>query len=364
LLLTIYWRNNCLAINSQKKAYLVIWKCMAFSTTILNHVFTASMATVALSLGAVGQAVAETLNGAGATFPAPLYQRYFADYNKATGTTVNYNPVGSGAGIRQFIGETVDFGASDVAPSKSEKSQMKRGLVLVPTAGGAVAVVYNLPGVNNVQLSRQVLPKIFSGEITNWKQVNPKLPNKPIKVVVRADGSGTTEIFTSHLSAISPAFKQKVGASKEPNWGFTVLKGPKNDGVAALVKQTEGAIGYVQDTYARKSVGPNLRAAKIQNKAGRYVDPSLAEANKAMSGVSFNADFTANVDDPKDGYPIVGITWLLLYTQYQNAQKAAEIKKLVKWILSAGQNINSQLEYTRIPANVAKRVSAAVDKIK
>jgi phosphate transport system substrate-binding protein len=337
---------------------------MIFLTTTWQQAITLSTVTVALSLGAIGQAGAETLNGAGATFPAPLYQRYFADYKKATDVTVNYNAVGSGAGIRQFIGETVDFGASDVAPSASEKSQMKRGLLLIPTAGGAVAVVYNLPGVNNVQISRQVLPKIFSGEITKWNQVNPKLPDKPIKVVVRADGSGTTEIFTSHLSAISPAFKSKIGASKEPNWGFTVLKGPKNDGVAALVKQTEGAIGYVQDTYARKNEGPSMRTAKIQNKAGRYVEPSLAEADKAMAGISFNADFTANVDNPKDGYPIVGITWLLVYNKYDNAQKAAEIKKLVKWILSTGQNINTELEYTKIPAGVAKRASAAVEKIK
>lgn len=337
---------------------------MAFSALTFTRIATASIAGAVITFGAAGSAIAQALNGAGASFPAPLYQRYFSEYKKAAGVTVNYNSVGSGAGIRQFIAGTVDFGASDAAPSSTEKSQMKRGLVLVPTAGGAVAVVYNLKGVDNLQISRQALGKIFSGEITNWRQVDSKLPSKPIKVVVRADGSGTTEIFTSHLSAVSPSFKSKVGASKEPNWKFAVLKGPKNDGVAALVKQTDGAIGYVQDTYARKNEGANLRTAKVQNKAGRFVEPSLAEANKAMAGITFNSDFTANVDDPKDGYPIVGITWLLIPQNTGNSQKAGELKKLVRWIMTSGQNLNQQLEFTRIPAGVAQKAIAAVDKIK
>jgi phosphate transport system substrate-binding protein len=332
----------------------------AFPRTILL-----STATVALSFGAISQAQAGSLSGAGATFPAPLYQRYFADYQKATGNQVSYNAVGSGAGIRQFIGETVDFGATDVPPSASEKSQMKRGAILVPTAGGAVAVVYNLPGADQgVKISRQVLPKIFSGQIKTWNQVDPKLPNKPIRVVVRADGSGTTEIFTSALSAMSGDFKSKVGVSKDPNWGFQVLKGPKNDGVAAMVKQTEGSIGYVQDTFARKNEGPKMRTAKIQNKAGQYVEPSLAEATKAIANVKFNPDFTANVDDPASGYPLVGITWLLVYQNYPDAAKGKDVKALVKWILTSGQSINPQLEYTSIPPAVAKKAIAAVEKVK
>jgi phosphate transport system substrate-binding protein len=337
---------------------------MVFSTTTLTRACAVSFVATGVLVVTTGDAFAQKLNGAGATFPAPLYQRYFSDYQKQTGVTVNYNAVGSGAGIRQFIAGTVDFGASDAAPSSSEKGQMKNGLILVPTAGGAVAVVYNLAGVNNVQLTRDELGKIFSGQITNWNQVDSKLPNKPIKVVVRADGSGTTEVFTSALSAISPTFKSRVGTSKEPNWGFTVLKGPKNDGVAALVKQNDGAIGYVQDTFARKNEGATLRTAKVQNKAGKFVEPSLAEANNAMRGITFNPDFTANVDDPAQGYPIVGITWLLVKTDYGDAKKAAEIKKLVKWILTTGQSINNQLEYTRIPPVVAQRAIAAVEKIK
>jgi phosphate transport system substrate-binding protein len=329
----------------------------------LQKVATLSAVTVVFSLGAVGQAIAGTLTGAGASFPAPLYQKYFAEYKKATNNTVNYNSVGSGAGISQFTAETVDFGASDAPVTSAEKQKMKRGLIMVPTAGGAVAVVYNLPG-KKVQLSRIALGKIFTGELKTWNQVDSKLPKTPIRVVVRADGSGTTDIFTGHLSAISPTFKKKIGTSKAPNWGFQVVKGPKNDGVAAAVKQTPGSIGYVQDTYARKNEGPNLQTAKVQNKAGQYVEPSLAEANKALSSAKFGADFVADVSDPASGYPIVGMTWLLVYQNYKDAAKSKDIKALVKWILTTGQNFNTQLEYTKVPPAVAQKVIATVEKIK
>ncbi|QUS59914.1 phosphate ABC transporter substrate-binding protein PstS [Synechocystis sp. PCC 7339] len=328
-----------------------------------QKVATFSVVSVIVGFGGIGQAIAGTLNGAGASFPAPLYQRYFAEYKKATGNTVNYNSVGSGAGIRQFIGETVDFGATDAVPTSAQRQQMKRGVVMVPTAGGSVAVVYNLPG-KKVQLSRIALGKIFTGELKTWNQIDSKLPNMPIRVVVRADGSGTTDIFTSHLSAINSTFRSKIGASQDPNWGFQVLKGPKNDGVAAMVKQTPGAIGYVQDTFARRNEGPNLQTAKVQNKAGQYVEPSLAEANKAISGAKFDANFVAEINDPASGYPIVGLTWLLVYQNNKNATVAKDIKALVRWILTTGQNHNTQLEYTKIPPAVAQRAIAAVDKIK
>jgi phosphate transport system substrate-binding protein len=336
---------------------------MGIMFTSLHKAVTFSAVAIAVSFGSAAQVIAGTLNGAGASFPAPLYQRYFAEYKKATGNTVNYNSVGSGAGVRQFIGETVDFGASDAPVTTAERQQMKRGVIMVPTAGGAVAVVYNLPG-KKVNISRSKLPQIFSGELKTWDQVDAKLPKTPIRVVVRADGSGTTEIFTSHLSAVSPAFKSKVGSGKAPNWGFPVLKGPKNDGVAAAVKNTVGAIGYVQDTYARKNEGPNLQTAKVQNKAGQIVEPSLAEANKALGSATFDSNFVADVNDPPAGYPIVGMTWLLVYQNYKNAATANDMKALVKWILTTGQQYNTQLEYTKIPSNVAQRVIAAVNKIK
>ena len=332
---------------------------MIFFTSGLRRAVTVSVAAVAMSVATVSEAIAQTLNGAGASFPRPLYERYFAEYRRETGVTVNYNSVGSGAGIRQFIGETVDFAGSDAPPKPSEINQMTRGVIMVPTAGGAVALAYNLPGVTNLRIPREVLPQIFSGAITNWRQVDPSLPDMTIRPVVRADGSGTTFIFTSHLSAVSDAFERSIGANKAPSWPSNFLKGPKNDGVAATIRQTRGAIGYVQDTYARQN---NIPTAWLENQAGRFVEPSLAEANKALEGVRFNSDFTtANADDPNDGYPIVGVTWLLVYRRYQDAQTAEAVKNMVEWILTRGQRINGQLEYTRIPAGIAQRAMRAVN---
>jgi phosphate transport system substrate-binding protein len=335
----------------------------------LRRIAAVSATTLAFSFTTVGSALAQTLNGAGASFPRPLYSRYFSEYKKATGTQVNYNSIGSGGGIKQFIAGTVDFGATDAPPKPAEKSQMKKGLLLVPTAGGAVAVAYNLPGVTNLKLSRTTLPLIFSGDIKTWsdariKKDNPNvnLPNIPIKVAVRADGSGTTFIFTSHLAQISSTFRSKVGADKAPKWPGGFLKGPKNDGVASLIRDTRGAIGYVQADYAEQN---NLATASIENKAKQFVRPTLSQANLALEGVDFNTDFTTkNSTDPKSGYPIVGVTWLMLKTNYDDAATATSVKNLVKWILKDGQSINGQLEYTRIPANVTARAIREVDKIK
>lgn len=331
---------------------------MIFLTTGLRKAVTVSVAAFALTIGTVSEALAQTLSGAGASFPNPLYERYFSEFKKATGITVNYNSIGSGGGIRQFIADSVDFAGTDAPPENSEISQMKNGMIMVPTAGGAVAVAYNLSGVSNLQLSREMLGKIFAGEVKTWNQVNSSLPNKPIKVVVRADSSGTTFIFTRHLSAISPSFNSKVGADKAPNWPGGFLSGPKNDGVAALIRQTDGAIGYVQDTYARQN---NIPTAKIQNKAGQYVEPSLEAANQAMASVQFNSSFnTTNIQDPPQGYPIVGITWLLIKKSYEDQATADAIKKMVNWVLTTGQSINGQLEFTRIPQSVAQQANQAV----
>ncbi|MGF1492552.1 MAG: phosphate ABC transporter substrate-binding protein PstS [Microcoleaceae cyanobacterium] len=320
---------------------------------------TASAVAVAVTVGTVGQAVAQTLNGAGASFHIPLYERYFSEFKKETGVTVNYNSIGSGGGIKQFIADSVDFAGTDAPPKSGEISQMKNGMIMVPTAGGAVAVAYNVSGINDLRLSREALGKIFAGEVKTWNQVDSSYPNKPIKVVVRADSSGTTFIFTRHLSTISSAFKSKVGTDKAPKWPSGFLSGPKNDGVAAVIKQTDGAIGYVQDTFARQN---NIKTAKIQNKAGQFVEPSLAAANAAMSGVQFDSSFnTTNIQDPPSGYPIVGITWLLVKKQYDNAQTAAAVKRMVNWVLTKGQSINGQLEYTRIPQAVATKANQTVN---
>lgn len=340
---------------------------MTLFAASLRRVVTVSVATAALSFssfGAIAQAL--TLNGAGASFPKPLYDRYFSEYKDQTGTQVNYEAIGSGGGIKQFIADTVDFAGSDAPPKDSEIEKMGKGLLMVPTAGGAVAVTYNLPGVSNLKLSRETLPAIFMGEITRWNdakiaQDNPgvNLPNRPIRVAVRSDGSGTTYIFTRHLSAISPEFDSQVGANKAPSWPGNTVGGAKNAGVAAVVQQNEGAIGYVQADYA---VENDLKTAAVENKAGDFVQPTLDNANKALEGVEFNPDFTTkNAQDPGSGYPIVGVTWLLIKKEYDNPEAAAAIKNMVQWILTDGQDINSELQYTKIPNSVAQKAIASIN---
>lgn len=244
---------------------------MNFSTTVLQRVFTTAVVTSAVVVTPIFTAIAQaqTLNGAGATFPAPLYERYAREVRKKhPELRINYQAIGSGGGIRQTIAGTVDFGGSDAAMTDAEIAKVKNGVILVPTAGGAVSVVYNVPGVNNLRLSRATLPAIFSGQITNWNDAkiradNPgvNLPNQPIRFAVRADSSGTTFIFTNHLSSISPYFKGRVGANTAPKWTLpNVLRGRGNPGVAALIARTPGSIGYVEYAYATQN---RLRSINI-----------------------------------------------------------------------------------------------------
>jgi len=336
---------------------------MIFFTARWRRGFIVTLAVAAFSLSLIGSAVAAvTLNGSGATFPKPLYDRYFSQMRSATQITVNYEGTGSGAGIKALISGTVDFAGSDALMTAAQIAQVKRGVMAVPTAGGAVAVVYNLPGVNNLRLNNNAMKGIFEGKITRWNDAKiagiagqaKNLPNTPIRVVVRADSSGTTFIFSNHLQAIGSSVK----GAPQPSWSGSPLSGQGNPGVAGLVRQTAGAIGYVQDTYARQN---KLQTAFIQNKAGRFVDPSLAEAEKALAGETFPADFRLVEGNPNDGYPIVGLTWLLIYKQYP-AAKAAAIKKMVNWVMTTGQGLNKQLEFTRIPQATAQKVIQTVNQ--
>jgi phosphate transport system substrate-binding protein len=338
-------------------------------TTIFRPVVATAALTTVLGFSPLLTAIAqaETLNGAGATFPAPLYERYAREVRKKhPELKVNYQGIGSGGGIRQFIAGTVDFGASDAAMKDNEIGKVKNGVILVPTAGGAVSVVYNLPGVNKLRLSRKTLPDIFSGKITNWndqqiKADNPgvNLPNQPIKFVVRADSSGTTFIFTNHLSSINPYFRGRIGANTAPKWTLpNVLRGKGNPGVAALVSRTPGAIGYVEYDYATKN---NLRSAEVQNKKGEFVAPSLAASNAALSTVTFPANYRVFVGDPAQGYPIVGLTWMMIYQKYSSPSKADAIKKWINWVLKDGQQFNDDLNYTKIPTDVVNRVLQTVN---
>lgn len=334
----------------------------------VRRVFATSVVAAALTFSPVLTAIAEalTLNGAGATFPAPLYERYFSEYSRANPPMrVNYQAIGSGGGIRQMIEGTIDFGGSDAAMTDAQMAQVSRGVILVPTAGGAVSIVYNLPGVNNLRLSRAVYPDIFSGRITRWNDPriaadNPgvNLPDLPIRTAVRADGSGTTFIFSNHLSAISPYFRGRIGSGTAPSWTTNPLQGRGNAGVAAQVARTRGAIGYVEYAYAKQN---NLQAALLQNRANEFVAPSLASTEKALATLNFPENFRVFVDDPADGYPIAGLTWVMVYRQYETAEQADAVKKLVRWMLTEGQSINNTLDYTRVPPAVAQRAIEVVN---
>ncbi|HEY9846617.1 MAG TPA: phosphate ABC transporter substrate-binding protein PstS, partial [Candidatus Caenarcaniphilales bacterium] len=288
---------------------------MAFSKTTLRRTVTTSAVTVAFAFGPLLTAIAQalTLNGAGATFPEPLYQRYFAEFSKKNpGLQVNYQGIGSGGGIKQMIAGTVDFAGSDAAMTDEEIAKVSRGVMLVPTAGGAVSVVYNLPGVTNLKLSRTVLPAIFAGKISRWNDPkiaadNPgvNLPNQPIRPVVRADSSGTTFIFTNHLSAVDPYFRGRIGADKAPRWVKAFVKGKGNPGVAAQVKRTPLSIGYVEYAFAKQN---QLQTALVQKKDGQFIAPDLASANQALATVKFPTNFRVFEGDPAQGYPITGLT--------------------------------------------------------
>ncbi len=345
---------------------------MKFSSTVFNRVVTTSALAAAVAVAPLMSAMAQqqvTLNGAGATFPQPLYERYAREVGKKVpGLRVNYQGIGSGGGIRQFIAGTVDFGASDAAMKDSEIAQVKRGVIMVPTAGGAVSVVFNVPGVSNLKLSRKTLPAIFAGQITNWsdaqiKADNPgvNLPNLPIRPVVRADGSGTTFIFTNHLSAISAYFKGRIGANTAPKWTLpSALKGKGNPGVAGLVRSTQGSIGYVEYSYA---ISNRIASAQIQNKQGKYVAPNLQTSNQALDDAKFPDNFRIFIGDPGDGYPIVGMTWMLVYRTGYGA-KAEPMKKWLNFVLREGQNFNDDLNYVKVPGSVVNRVLQQVNTIK
>jgi phosphate transport system substrate-binding protein len=317
-----------------------------------------------------GQTVA--LSGAGASFPAPLYQRWFSEYNKQNpNIQISYQSVGSGAGVKQFLAETVDFGASDAPLKEDERQQFpaKRGQAIqIPMTGGSVVFAYNLDGVDNLKLSREAYCGIVQGDIKTWN--DPKiaaansgvnLPSTPITFVNRSDGSGTTFIFTTHLKAACPNWK--AGASKSVEWptGFVGAKG--NEGVTAQIQQTAGAIGYTEYSYAKEN---NLKSASVQNKAGEFIAPSPEAAAKAFAGVTVPEDFALVIPDPdaKDAYPINGLTWLLLYSQYDNPAKADALKNMAKWALSEGDKYAQELGYVPLPDELANRVVATLDTIK
>jgi phosphate transport system substrate-binding protein len=310
-----------------------------------------------------------TLQGAGATLPAPLYQRWFSEYTKLhPEVRINYAPVGSSTGIKQFTDHLVNFGASDAAMTDEEMDQVKEGVQLLPMTAGIVVMAYNSEGLpQNLKLPREALAGICLGTITNWK--DPEIaranegvsfPDKQITFVRRSEGSGTTFVFTTHLSAISKTWNDGPGVSTSPKWPVGV-GGKGNDGVAALIKQTPGAIGYVEYAYAQDK----LPMASLQNRDKAFVKPSLDAGKAALSGFELPANLRAWIPDPegKDAYPIVTYTWLLCYKKYQDPNVAKVLKDVIRYGLGDGQKISSELGYIPLPENVVIKVTKALDNI-
>ncbi|MGH8001210.1 MAG: phosphate ABC transporter substrate-binding protein PstS [Brasilonema sp.] len=310
-----------------------------------------------------------SLNGSGATFPAPLYQTWFQALNqKYPNLQVNYQPVGSGAGIEQFTKGLVDFGASDVAMTDEEIKKVQNGVLLLPMTAGSIVLAYNLPGVEGLKLPRDVYTGIFLGTIKTWNDpkiaaANPgaKLPNTPITIVHRSEGSGTTGVFTQHLSAINPEWKSKVGSGKTVNWPVG-LAAKGNDGVTAQVQQTQGSIGYVEYAYAKNS---KLNFATLENKAKQFVAPSDESAAKTLESVTLPENLRAFITDPEgnDSYPLVTYTWILAYKKYPDAIKAKAVEAMIEYGLTEGQKIATQLGYVPLPQSVVQKVTAAADTI-
>lgn len=311
------------------------------------------------------------LTGAGASFPAPLYQTWFQGLNqKYPNLQVNYQSTGSGAGVEQFIKGTVDFGASDVAMKDEEiaKVPADRGVILLPMTAGSIVLAYNLADVPELKLPRAVYTDILLGKIKSWDdpaiaKANPgaKLPKQTITVVHRADGSGTTGVFTKHLSAISPEWKTKVGEGKEVKWPVGVAA-QKNDGVAAQISQAPGSIGYLEYGFAKNS---GLKVAALENKAGKFVTPDDKSAAQTLASVALPADLRAFITDPEGegSYPIVTYSWIMAYKKYPDAAKAKAVEAMIEYGLNEGQSKAAELGYVPLPANVVQKVATAADQI-
>ncbi|MGF1590709.1 MAG: phosphate ABC transporter substrate-binding protein PstS [Pleurocapsa sp.] len=311
-----------------------------------------------------------SLSGAGASFPAPLYQRWFSEYNQLNpGVQISYQSVGSGAGVEQYLQGTVDFGATDAPLTEEERATFKstygQAPIQVPMTAGSVVFAYNLPGVDSLELPRETYCGIVNGEITSWNdpaiaEANPNasLPDTPISWIHRSDGSGTTFLFTSHIAAACPNWQG--GADKTVEWP-TGIGAKGNEGVAAQVIQTEGGIGYVEYAYAKEN---DISAAAIENQAGNIVAPSPEAASLVFEGETIPEDFALTVPDPAgpEAYPIAGFTWLLLYPEYDDPNKAQAIQDMVNWALNDGDQYALELGYIPLPQDVEQRVVQTVQQ--
>ena len=295
-----------------------------------------------------------TLNGAGATFPAMLYQNWFQSFAKDTGNQVNYQAVGSGAGVRQYKAKTVDFGASDGAVSDAK--QPAEGMVHIPMTGGAIVPAYNLPGCD-AKMTQTQLADVFLGKITNWSEFG--CSDTLIRTIHRSDGSGTTKGFTNSLSAFSPEWKEKVGTGKAVNWP-TGIGAKGNSGVAAQIKNTPGSIGYVNYGYVRNG----LQQIAIQNKAGNFVKASAETASAGLGEIILDDQLRGADANPAgaNAYPIVSLTWILAYPEYE---KNESLKTVLRYALTPTQQAKADsLGYVPLPEKLRQKALTAVESLK
>jgi phosphate transport system substrate-binding protein len=320
----------------------------------------------------VRAAGAQTLmNGAGATFPYPIYSKWFDEYTKVDPSVrFNYQSIGSGGGIRQITARTVDFGASDGPMTDDQLRKAPGELVHIPTDLGAVVATYNLPGNPHLKIAPDVLAEIFLGKITKWNDaklaaVNPgvTLPDQAILVVHRSDGSGTTYIWVDYLSKVSKAWEQKVGRGTSVNWPVG-LGGKGNEGVAGQIKNTPGALGYVELAYAIKN---NLPAAAVRNLAGRFVEPTIESTTSAAAGAAKDmpADFRVSLTNSRGehSYPIASFTWILVYRDQPDEAKGRSLVKFLWWMAHDGQKYTADLLYAPLPAQVVKQIETRLGEI-
>ena len=331
-------------------------------TTILGAAF---------ALATTFQASAQLLiNGAGATFPYPIYSKWFDDYSKIDpAVRFNYQSIGSGGGQKQILEQTVDFGASDGPMSDANLAKAPGKLLHVPTVAGAVVVTYNLPGGPKLKLDGPTVAAIFMGEITKWNDAKivalnegVRLPNVDIVVVHRSDGSGTSYIFTDYLSSVSPDWAKRVGKNTSVKWP-TGLGAKGNEGVAGQVKQLDGAIGYIELAYAHQN---KLPFADLKNSAGNSVTASLESITEALATAKIPDDFRFSIVNPPGdkAYPIAGATWLLVYQQQKDATKGKKLVEFLNWALTKGETEAATLDYAQLPDSLRERVLERIKTIK
>jgi len=327
----------------------------------------------ALAGSVAGSLMAQDLNGAGATFPYPIYSKWFSDYATATGVKINYQSIGSGGGIRQLTEGTVDFGASDAPMSDAELAKMKSPVLHFPTVLGAVVITYNIPGLTKaIRLTGPVVADIFAGRITKWNDARIaslnaglKLPSTDILVVHRSDGSGTTYIFSDYLSNVSPAWAQSPGKGKELAWPVGV-GGKGNEGVAGQVKQLPGAIGYVELAYAKQN---SLPFADLQNASGEFVTPTIESvttaAAAAASKLPANTDYRLSIVNAagKGAYPISSFTFLLVHQTQPDATKGKKLVDFLRWYLRNGEKSAASLDYAPLPASMIAQLEKRLNTI-